>query len=258
MSVRPKKHLGQHFLTDHNIAKKIVKSLSFQSYSYVVEVGPGMGVLTQYLFRHTSDLFLVELDKEAVSYLQKEFPFMSGRIVQADFLKWKPSFSPFAVIGNFPYNISSQILFRILEYHDSIPECVGMFQKEVAERIAAQCGSKTYGILSVLLQAFYQVDYLFTVGEQVFSPRPKVKSAVIRLRRKAHMPKLEKQVFFKLVKSAFNQRRKKLRNALKILKLPDSFYKMPLLNQRAEQISVASFIELSQKIESINKSFLEK
>ncbi|WP_103327688.1 16S rRNA (adenine(1518)-N(6)/adenine(1519)-N(6))-dimethyltransferase RsmA [Bacteroidetes bacterium endosymbiont of Geopemphigus sp.] len=248
LKIRPKKHLGQHFLTDHNIAEKIFKSLSFRNYSFVVEVGPGTGVLTRYLLKNTSNFFLVELDRESVNYLREEFPSLKEYIVQADFLKWEPLFSSFALIGNFPYNISSQILFRVLEYRNSIPECVGMFQKEVAERIAAKCGNKIYGILSVLVQTFYEVDYLFTVNEQVFSPPPKVKSAVIRLRRKSHMPKLEEGFFFKLVKSAFNQRRKTLRNALKPLKLSDSFYKIPVLDQRAEQLSVGEFIELSQKI----------
>lgn len=251
LKIRPKKHLGQHFLTDHNIAEKIVKSLSFQDYSFVVEIGPGMGALTRYLLKHTSNLFLVELDRESVDYLQQEFPSLQEYIIQADFLKWKPLFSSFALIGNFPYNISSQILFRILEYRHLIPECVGMFQKEVAERIAAKSGNKIYGILSVLVQTFYKVDYLFTVNEQVFSPPPKVKSAVIRLRIKSHMPKLEENIFFKLVKSAFSQRRKTLRNALRSLNLSDSFYEMPILNQRAEQLSVEEFIELSQKMQFI-------
>ena len=251
LKIRPKKHLGQHFLTDHNITEKIVKSLSFQNCSFVVEVGPGMVDLTRYLLKYTSNLFLIDLDGESVDYIREEFPYLREKIVQADFLKWEPLFPSFSLIGNFPYNISSQILFRVLEYRHSIPECVGMFQKEVAKRITAKCGNKIYGILSVLVQTFYEVDYLFTVNEWVFSPPPKVKSAVIRLRRKSYIPKLEEEFFFKFIKIAFSQRRKTLRNTLKTLKFKNSFYEISLLDKRAEQLSVEEFIELSQKIEFI-------
>ncbi|XOD68952.1 MAG: 16S rRNA (adenine(1518)-N(6)/adenine(1519)-N(6))-dimethyltransferase RsmA [Flavobacteriales bacterium AspAUS03] len=244
-----KKRLGQHFLTDGNVAKKIVNSLSFEGYRTVVEVGPGMGVLSCHLLKRCDDLFLVEIDSELVAYLQANQSELSDRIIQGDFLKWDPEtrgLSCFALIGNFPYNISSQILFWLLVQRQYVPECVGMFQKEVAERIAAQSGNKIYGILSVLIQAFYEVSFLFTVNEKVFSPPPRIKSAVVRLRRKVHQIDCDEAMFFKLVKAAFNQRRKTLRNALKTLYRSDAFYRLLILDKRAEQLSVEDFIALTR------------
>ncbi|XOD67340.1 MAG: 16S rRNA (adenine(1518)-N(6)/adenine(1519)-N(6))-dimethyltransferase RsmA [Flavobacteriales bacterium Tduv] len=250
--VQPKKNLGQHFLIDGNITEKIVGCLSFEGYHSVVEVGPGMGVLSRHLLECCDDLFLIEIDGESVVYLQAYYPTLANRIIQTDFLKWNPvplGLSCFALIGNFPYNISTQILFRLLALRQYIPECVGMFQKEVAERIAAREGSKIYGILSVLMQAFYKVEYLFTVNENVFHPPPRVKSAVIRLRRRLQEPDCNKILFFTLVKTAFNQRRKTLRNALKLLRRSDAFYRLPILDKRAEQLSVNDFIVLTRVAE---------
>lgn len=243
-----KKHLGQHFLIDKNIAQKIVKNLSFNEYKTVVEVGPGMGILSYYLIKCCNDLFLIEIDHELVIHLQNNYLNLLHRIIQADFLKWDPKslgLSCFALIGNFPYNISSQILFRLLDLHQYIPECIGMFQKEVAERIVSNNNKKSYGILSVLIQAFYKVEYLFTVNENVFSPKPKVKSAVIRLSRKNYNINCNKILFFKLVKFAFHKRRKILRNSLKPLCCSKNFYSLPILNKRAEQLSVEDFIKLT-------------
>lgn len=245
-TVYPKKHLGQHFLHDEKIAKKIVQSLSFIGYSSIVELGPGMGVLTQYLIDRTNDLFVLEIDTESVKYLHKVFPSLKNRIIHMDFLQCNPMLSSFALIGNFPYNISSKILFFFLKYRHCIPECIGMFQKEVAERIAAPYGNKTYGILSVLIQAFYEVEYIFTVPKNFFYPHPKVKSSVIRLHRKSGVV-VDESVLFKIVKVSFNQRRKKLRNTLQSLNLSESFYKIPILDQRAEQLSVQQFIQLSDQ-----------
>jgi 16S rRNA (adenine1518-N6/adenine1519-N6)-dimethyltransferase len=248
--VRPKKKLGQHFLKDQNIARKIVDSLE-ASVSDVLEIGPGMGILTRYLAeRPELNLHLVEIDSESVEYLKTYYPNLSGRLYSEDFLKWDVACLPdsFSIIGNFPYNISSRIFFRILELRNRVPEVVGMVQKEVAQRIAAGPGNKTYGILSVLLQAWYETEYLFTVHEQVFVPPPKVKSAVIRLRRNEvkTLPCNEK-LFFEIVKTAFNQRRKMLRNSLgtRSRNLPEHF-----ATKRPEQLSVADFIELTQSIEN--------
>jgi 16S rRNA (adenine1518-N6/adenine1519-N6)-dimethyltransferase len=258
MFVSPKKQLGQHFLKDENIAKKIADSLvGTHAYQQVIEVGPGTGVLTKYLLadkRFTTHV--VEIDKESIAFLNKHYPHLSDRIMDKDFLKFTPDWihtetleTSFAVIGNFPYNISSQILFKILEYRNQIPEAVGMFQKEVAERVAAKEGSKTYGILSVLLQAFYKIDYLFTVHENVFNPPPKVKSAVIRLtRNNTRSLHCNEELFFKVVKAGFNQRRKTLRNALSAqfdIK-NKAYHTNPVFNQRAEQLSVNDFILLTQ------------
>ncbi len=253
--VRPKKNLGQHFLNDQNIARKIVDNLG-GGVPDVLEVGPGMGILTKFLLeRNDVNLNVIEIDSESVKFLQNNFPKLEGHIVSGDFLKvnLRQVFSgPFNVIGNFPYNISSQIFFRVLEMKDVIPEVVGMIQKEVAERICTKPGSKTYGILSVLLQAFYYIEYLFTVHEQVFTPPPKVKSAVIRLKRNnvEQLPCSE-TLFFKVVKAAFNQRRKMLRNSLSDFSknLPEHFSV-----QRPEQLSVESFIELTRFIENSEKS----
>ena len=249
MKVKPKKHLGQHFLNDKNIASKIVDSLSYKPYDLVLEVGPGMGVLTQFLLQKQVKVYVAEIDKESVDYLKINYPQLENNIV-GDFLKleFEELFSDnFAVIGNFPYNISSQIVFNILENKHKIPEMVGMFQKEVAERIAAQKGNKIYGILSVLTQAYYNVDYLFTVHENVFTPPPKVKSAVIRLKRyRDKIEGIDDKFFFKLVKAGFNQRRKTLRNALKVLNIPQHLESHEFLNLRAEQLSVEDFIHLAR------------
>lgn len=255
--VSPKKHLGQHFLRDENIAKKIVSSLSKKNYSLIIEVGAGTGVLTKYLLQEKSfDTYVVEIDRESIRFLKKNFPQLEGKIINKDILDFDSSFlpstvnhQPFAVIGNFPYNISSQILFIVLEYRNQIPEVVGMFQKEVAERIASPPGNKTYGILSVLMQAFYEIEYLFTVHENVFYPPPKVKSGVIRLTRNStEKLNCDEKLFFTVVKTAFNQRRKTLRNALSkfgIKNLPAE-----ILNKRAEQLSVNDFVNLTQEISS--------
>lgn len=251
MSVRAKKHLGQHFLNDLNVAQKIVESLSWQGYEQVLEIGPGMGVLTQFLIEKNQNIQVVEIDEESVQFLNKKYNLTQERlkIYSEDFLKMNLSANfnaPLAILGNFPYNISSQILFKILENKDIVPEMVGMFQKEVAERVVATHGSKTYGILSVLVQAYYDVEYLFTVDEHVFSPPPKVKSAVIRLTRNdTKFEILNEKYFFTLVKTAFNQRRKTLRNALKSLNYSVDFKISEVLNLRAEQLSVADFIDLS-------------
>lgn len=249
MKVKPKKHLGQHFLNDQNIASKIVDSLSYKPYDLVLEVGPGMGVLTQFLLQKQVKVYVAEIDKESVDYLKINYPQLENNIV-GDFLKleFEELFSDnFAVIGNFPYNISSQIVFKILENKHAIPEMVGMFQKEVAERIAAQKGNKIYGILSVLTQAYYNVDYLFTVHENVFTPPPKVKSAVIRLKRyRDKIEGIDDKFFFKLVKAGFNQRRKTLKNALKVLNIPQHLESHEFLNLRAEQLSVEDFLHLAR------------
>lgn len=248
--VRPKKKLGQHFLKDRNIARKIVDSLG-ATVPDVLEVGPGTGVLTRLLVqRNELNVFVVEIDTESVDYLKTHFPELNGRIYSRDFLKWDGDQLPqhFSVIGNFPYNISSQIFFRILLWRNRVPEVICMIQKEVAERLNAPHGSKTYGILSVLIGAFYDIEYLFTVSEQVFIPPPKVKSAVIRLRRNA-VEKLpcNEDLFFRIVKAAFNKRRKMLRNSLSELELeiPEQF-----AEKRPEQLSVADFIRLTKMVET--------
>lgn len=246
--VRAKKHLGQHFLIDQNIARNTAEAIRLDAGRKVMEVGPGMGVLTQYLLQHPIDLRVVEIDRESVAYLNQHFPALEGRVLEADFLRMPLRDyldAHGAVIGNFPYNISSQILFHCLENHDVVEEVCGMFQKEVAERVAAPHGNKTYGILSVLLQTYYKVDYLFTVHEHVFNPPPKVKSAVIRLTRLDVVDLPVPYAFFaKVVKLAFNQRRKTLRNALKpMLQKPEKVEEFLAL--RAEQLSVADFKRLA-------------
>lgn len=254
MKVRAKKHLGQHFLKDLSIARSITDELSGEGYSNIVEVGPGMGVLTQYLLTKDFITHVIELDRESVSYLQAEYPQLSQRIYSADFLKLNLKTitdQSFALIGNFPYNISSQILFKALDYKNQIPEIVGMFQKEVAERVASSPGNKKYGIISVLLQAYYNIEYLFTVDEDVFDPPPKVKSGVIRLRRN-DKKKLEcNENFFKqVVRQAFSQRRKTLRNALKPI-ISKSVFNDPILELRAERLSVKDFVYLTNQLERI-------
>ena len=249
--VKPKKKLGQHFLTDQNIALKIVESLG-PDVSDVLEIGPGMGVLTQYLLnRPEINLHVIEIDRDSVAYLQENFQELK-HIWSEDFLKSDISqkFSgDFNIIGNFPYNISSQIFFKVLEMRNRVPEVVGMIQKEVAERIAGKHGKKTYGILSVLLQAFYDIEYLFTVSEHVFDPPPKVKSAVVRFKRnkRTELP-CDEKLFVKVVKAAFNQRRKMLRNSLKTIceNLPAEF-----AEKRPEQLSVEAFIDLTCAIENL-------
>lgn len=253
--VRPKKHLGQHFLTDKNIARKITQCLGTE-YSSVCELGPGTGVLTEILLENNliSSLTLVEIDTESVEYLHEHFHDERLHIVEANFLKTdlrEIMESPFALIGNFPYNISSQIFFKVIDYRTMIPEVVGMIQKEVAERIVAKSGNKTYGILSVLLQAWFDIEYCFTVNETVFFPPPKVKSAVIKLRRNA-TEKLgcDEAMFFKVVKAGFGQRRKTLRNALKPLTgvLQSDHV---LLDKRAEQLTVSDFVMLTNFVETV-------
>jgi 16S rRNA (adenine1518-N6/adenine1519-N6)-dimethyltransferase len=248
-TVKAKKRLGQHFLTDDYIAKNIVDSLSEGVHS-VIEIGPGMGILTQFLLQKPdTDLFVVEIDSESVAYLRKHYPILDKKIIEQDFLQLDLSLifdDKFAVIGNFPYNISSQILFKVLEYKDSVSEVVGMFQKEVAIRVASQPGNKDYGILSVLLQAFYNIEYLFPVEPHVFNPPPNVKSAVIRLTRN-HVMNLEcdEKTFKRLVKTAFNQRRKILRNSLKSLSFIDGFTQNAIFDKRPEQLSVSEFVFLT-------------
>ena len=246
MSVKAKKHLGQHFLTDENIAKKIVDGLSFENYHKVLEVGPGMGVLTKYLLEKDAEIFVAEIDAESVDYLKKNYPKLHENHFTGDFLKINIEEvfgEQAAVIGNFPYNISSQILFKIIDYYGQIPEMVGMFQKEVAERTAAVPRTKDYGILSVLVQALYDVKYLFTVHENVFNPPPKVKSGVIKLTRNPKEGLQGNEVLFKqIVKAGFNQRRKKLSNALKVLNIPENLKTHPFLDKRAEELSVEDFI----------------
>ena len=252
--VKAKKHLGQHFLTDLDIAKKIVEALTLtKDYNTVLEIGPGMGVLTQYLIENKNyETFPIDIDKESIGYLTENYPSLKGNIIYGDFLKMDlndiAKNEGFAVIGNFPYNISSQILFKVLDYKNQIPEVVGMFQKEVAERVAAKPGSKTYGITSVLLQAFYDIEYLFTVDEDVFDPPPKVKSAVIRLTRneKQNLDCNEK-LFKQIVKMAFNQRRKMLRKSLQSM-IKDKLIDEQFLTLRPEQLSVEEFVELTKKI----------
>ena len=257
--VSPKKHLGQHFLKDENIAKKIVGSLSGKEhYKTIIEVGAGTGALTKYLLQDKDvETYVVEIDRESVAFLKKNFPGLENRIIEKDFLNFTPDWivqnrnEKFAVIGNFPYNISTQILFKVLEYKNQIPEVVGMFQKEVGARIASPPGNKTYGILSVLLQAFYKIEYLFTVHEHVFSPPPKVKSAVIRLTRN-NVRKLDcdENLFFKVVKSGFNQRRKTLRNSLRST-FNVQGVKSELLSKRAEQLNVKDFVDLTNLVMAV-------
>ncbi len=274
MKVKPKKHLGQHFLRDLDISKNIADLLSGHGdYKTVLEIGPGMGVLTQFILPKTQySTFVIEIDRESVAYLKTHFPTLENRIIEGDFLRMNlkewiesvaygsttqtsdseikvaPSDLPapppsFAIIGNYPYNISSQILFKALEYKDLVPEIVGMFQKEVAMRIASPPGKKDYGILSVLLQAYYDIEYAFSVPPEAFEPPPKVTSGVIRLKRNkvTHLNCDEKK-FVQVVKAGFNQRRKTLRNALKPLGIQ---FNHPLLDKRAEQLGVAEFVELT-------------
>ena len=253
-SVKPKKHLGQHFLKDLSIARRIAETLPLSEKTAVLEIGPGTGVLTRFLLENENvDLTVVELDRESIAYLQENFPALQNRILDADFLKLdlkKLYNNKFFIIGNFPYNISSQIFFKLLENKDQIPCLAGMIQKEVAQRIAAPSGSKTYGILSVLLQAFYNIEYLFTVDEHVFNPPPKVKSAVVRLTRN-NVTELgcDEKLFKQVIKTSFNQRRKTLRNSLKpMLGKENEIYALPIFDKRPEQLNVAAFVELTNLV----------
>lgn len=249
MDVKAKKNLGQHFLKDLGAAKQIADLMSGHGgYQHVLEIGPGMGVLTQFLLQHKEyETSVVEIDRESVDYLNVHFPDLKERIHSADFLRINLNTffdgKKFGIVGNFPYNISSQIMFKTLENRHLVPELTGMFQKEVAVRIASKPGNKDYGILSVLLQAFYDIEYCFSLGPEVFSPPPKVNSGVIRLKRNnVEQLDCDEKRFFAIVKMGFNQRRKTLRNALRALQLPDN----PYMDKRAEQLGVADFIELAK------------
>lgn len=256
--VRAKKALGQHFLTDLSVAERIALTVSEYKHLPLIEVGPGMGVLTQFLLQNGHDLKVVELDSESVDYLSKCYPQLASRIIEADFLKLdlaQVTGQPqFVVIGNYPYNISSQILFKVLDYKDQVVCCSGMFQREVAQRIAAPPGSKTYGILSVLLQAWYNIEYLFTVDEHVFNPPPKVKSGVIKLvRNDVRQLDCNEKLFKTIVKTSFGQRRKTLRNSLRGLLPKDSHVlESDIFRQRPEQLSVSEFIELTNIVTAEN------
>ena len=252
MSVRPKKHLGQHFLTDLNIAQNIAGALTGVDYQDVLEVGPGMGVLTQYLLQTKHTIHAIEVDNESVDYLNTNFPKLEPNLIFGDFLKCnlaKDFPSPLAIIGNFPYNISSQILFKTIENRSQIPEFVGMFQKEVAERICEPPGSKAYGVLSVLTQSFYDTEYLFNVNRFVFDPPPKVASAVLRLRRKETINlNCDERLYFRVVKTAFQQRRKTLRNSLKTFSLSTNLKEDTIFGQRPEQLGVSDFVRITNLI----------
>jgi len=254
-AVKPKKFLGQHFLKDLKIAEDIADTIDVVPNLPVLEVGPGMGVLTQFLVKKERPVKVVEVDYESVAYLREAFPSLEDHIIEDDFLKMnlERTFdgNQFALTGNYPYNISSQIFFKMLDNKNLIPCCTGMIQKEVAERIAAGPGSKTYGILSVLIQAWYHVEYLFTVSEKVFNPPPKVKSAVIRMtRNETQELGCNEKLFKQIVKTTFNQRRKTLRNSIKpILGKENPLSEDEIFNKRPEQLSVAEFINLTNRVE---------
>lgn len=253
--VRPKKHLGQHFLTDLSIAEQITQSLSGHGgYGRILEIGPGTGVLTQFLLKQDWDTHLIDIDGESIDYLHAHFPQLGERIFKGDFLKESIEEKlepPYAIIGNFPYNISSQIFFKVLDLRNEVPEVVCMIQKEVADRLVSPPGNKSYGILSVLLQAYYDLEYLFTVGPQVFNPPPKVNSAVIRLKRndRAELG-CDEKLFRRVVKAGFQMRRKTLRNALKPINLPEQLKEEAVLDRRAETLSVEDYIALTNQITS--------
>lgn len=249
MKVKPKKHLGQHFLTDKNVCARIASTYtSHQGCNRVLEIGPGMGALTEFLLGSKWDVSVMEIDPESVSYLSNNFPALKNKIYSEDFLKCNLTdymgTEPFAVVGNFPYNISSQILFKCLDYRNQIPEIMGMFQKEVALRIAEPPGTKQYGILSVLMQTYYDIEYCFTVDEHVFSPPPKVKSGVIRcLRNSRKSLPVDEKLFKQVIKTSFNQRRKTIRNSIK--SLVDIPFEDDLLKLRPEVLGVEEFIHLT-------------
>ncbi|MEL6918214.1 MAG: 16S rRNA (adenine(1518)-N(6)/adenine(1519)-N(6))-dimethyltransferase RsmA [Bacteroidota bacterium] len=260
--VKAKKYLGQHFLKDEETALKISDTLTFNGYTNVIEIGPGTGVLTKYLLRRHINLVAMDLDSESIVFLNHSFPLENpdiiGRkgnfvVLEADFLKYDLSSlfneEPFAITGNFPYNISTQIVFKMLEAKERVPEFTGMFQKEVAQRICEKEGSKSYGILSVLVQAYYNAEYLFTVPPQVFDPPPKVNSGVLRLIRKKDFDlDCDEKLFFRVVKTAFNQRRKTIRNSLKTFNLSENLKEDAIFDRRPEQLAVADFIALTKKI----------
>ena len=255
MSVSPKKHLGQHFLKDRSIAQRIAELLTGVGYEHLLEIGPGTGVLTQYLINKPWRLLALDLDRESIDYLNEyytpdELTVRYGDVLKEDFTDLFGQ-NPFAIVGNFPYNISSQIVFKTIEWRHQIPEFCGMFQKEVAERICAAPGSKTYGILSVLTQSYYKAEYQFTVTPGVFHPPPKVDSGVLRLKRhdRLELP-CDEALFFKVVKTSFQQRRKTLRNSLKIFIISQKLKEDIIFARRPEQLSVAEFITLTQKMES--------
>jgi len=252
--VKPKKHLGQHFLKDEGVSERISDSLTGHgNYEFIIEIGPGTGALTKYLLNREEELLCLEVDQESIQYLNKQLPKL--KVLEQDFLNFelsKINKEKIAIAGNFPYNISSQILFKVLEDKGKVFELVGMFQKEVAERVTAGPGSKKYGILSVLIQAYYEVEYLFTVDENVFNPPPKVKSGVIRLQRRDTDPACNEHLLRKLVKITFNQRRKMIRNTIKIL-LGGNQTQHPLYTKRPEQLSVQDFIDLTNFLESHTK-----
>lgn len=253
--VRPKKHLGQHFLTDMSVANRIADALTgHRDYDQVLEIGPGTGVLTQFLLEKPWEIHLIDIDDESIDYLNQHFPSLEGRVIKGDFLKDHVEDGlndTFGIIGNFPYNISSQIFFRVLDMRNRVPEVVCMIQKEVADRLVSPPGNKVYGILSVLLQAYYDFDYLFTVKPGVFNPPPKVNSAVIRLKRNERQSLgCDEELFKRVVKAGFQMRRKTLRNALKPINLPEQLKHDPIMDQRAETLSVEDFITLTNKITS--------
>lgn len=254
--VKPKKFLGQHFLKDLKIAQDIADTVDTYPQFPILEVGPGMGVLTQFLVKKGRAVKVVEVDFESVAYLRNKYPSLEDHIIEDDFLKMNLNRlfdgKPFVLTGNYPYNISSQIFFKMLDNKELIPCCTGMIQKEVAERIAAPPGSKTYGILSILIQAWYRVEYLFTVSEQVFNPPPKVKSAVIRMTRN-HVQDLgcDEKLFKRIVKTTFNQRRKMLRNSIKpILGAEHPLLQDDIFTKRPEQLSIQQFVELTNRVET--------
>jgi len=261
-AIKAKKHLGQHFLKDEHIAQDIAQTLRLEGYGNVIEIGPGMGVLTKHLLMRHVNLVAMDLDEESIVYLNHTFPLEHSKVleknnrltvVEADFLKFdlQKLFGgeQFAIIGNFPYNISSQIVFKMLEMRQQVPEFSGMFQKEVAQRICEREGSKTYGILSVLVQAFYHAEYLFTVHPNVFDPPPRVQSGVLRLTRKQDLHlDCDEQLFVKIVKTTFNQRRKTIRNSLKSFGLSDNLKEDAIFDQRPEQLAVSDFIGLTKRI----------
>jgi 16S rRNA (adenine1518-N6/adenine1519-N6)-dimethyltransferase len=259
--VRAKKHLGQHFLTDEGIALNIVKALTEKSNTpAVLEIGPGMGVLTQYLLQQEDFItHAVDLDTESIAYLKAHFPQLESTLIEGDFLQMdlhKLFPHSFSLIGNFPYNISSQIVFKLLENRDIIPLMVGMFQKEVGERLASGTRTKDYGILSVLTQAYYDVEYLFTVHENVFNPPPKVKSGVVRFMRKETPPDIDEKAFYRVVKMAFNQRRKKLRNAIQQFHVKDEIlHASGYMDKRAEELTYTDFIALTKLVQQHGENF---
>lgn len=250
-NVKAKKHLGQHFLNDPAIADRTAQAVTgHEGYSQLIEIGPGTGALTRFLIDREFRLTLIELDEESIDYLKQHFPKIRNQIYFGDFLQLNPDLifkgEPFGICGNFPYNISSQIMFKVLEHREKIPEVVGMFQHEVAERICSPSGSKKYGILSVLMQAFYETEYLFKINEESFTPPPKVKSAVIRLKRKSdYSLACDEKLFFKVVKTAFNHRRKTLRNTMKSLINDKEVLKESLFDKRPEQLDVDDFVRVT-------------